>query len=143
MAIGWLRNRYYHDLDMLVALISNLAVGEYSQRTPNGLSRDLSIDEDALVKVLDNYKSLFRKAKNPKPGGKQAPYSLHLRYALQYVEGEDPSVKKPPLPTEHVTALLEFVAEMARQERSWSMQTVAALIAAAASFIVASIALLT
>ena len=136
-----LKNRYYHDLDTLVALISHLAVGRASQRTPGGLCRDLSIDETTIVRVLDEYKALFRKAEKPKPGAKQAPYSLQLRYALQYVENEDLSVLKPPLPTEHVTTLLTFVADMAKQERSWSMQTAVALIAALASFVVAVIAL--
>ena len=136
-----MKNRYYHDLDTLVALISHLAVGRASQRTPNGLSRDLSIDEATIIRVLDDYKALFRKASKPKPGAEQEPYSLQLRYALQYVEHDDLSVLKPPLPTEHVTALLTFVADMAKQERSWSMQTVVALIAALASFVVAFIAL--
>ena len=136
-----LKNRYYHDLDTLVALISHLAVGKTSQRTPSGLARDLSIDESTIVRVLDEYKALFRKAGRPKPGASQAPYSLQLRYALQYVENEDLSVLKPALPTEHVTTLLTFVADMAKQERSWSMQTVVALIAALASFVVALIAL--
>jgi hypothetical protein len=136
-----LKNRYYHDLDTLVALVSHLAVGRASQRTPHGLARDLSIDEATIVRVLDGYKALFRKASAPKPGATQEPYSLQLRYALQYVEQEDWTVVKPPLPTEHVTALLTFVADMAKQERSWSMQTIVALIAALASFVVALIAL--
>ena len=62
MARFRLNNRYYHDLDTLVALISHLAVGKTSQRTPHGLSLDLSIEESVIVRVLDDYKSLFRKA---------------------------------------------------------------------------------
>lgn len=136
-----LPKRYSKDLDTLVALISHLALGKASQRTPKGLSADLSIDQAKIERVLGEYKSLFRKASQPKLDQKDIPYSLQLRYALQYVENEDATVQKPPIATEHVTALISFVTGMAKDERSWSIQVIVALVAALASFVVALIAL--
>ena len=137
-----LKGEYSRDITILLALISHMSVGKKSQRTPEGLAKDLSIPESEIKAVLLKYKSLFREASKPKEGGHQKPFSLHLRYALQYEVGEDEKSIKPPLPAEHVTTLIDLVREIAHSERNWNIQLIVSLLAAGVAVIAAIIATL-
>lgn len=133
--------RYSKDLDILTAVIAQLAVGKFSQRTPNGLSRDTSISESEIERVLVEYKSLFRVASKPKKNTTECPYSLHLRYALQYETDDDDIEKiKPPLEKDQISSLIEFVSKRASEESSRNLQT-ATLIISAITLMVSCIAL--
>lgn len=135
-----LKTEYSKDIAILLALISHMSVGKNSQRTPEGLAKDLSIPEEEITAALKKYKSLFREASKPKEGGHQKPFSLHLRYALQYEIGEDEKNIKPPLPTEHVTTLINLVTGLAHSEKSWNIQLIVSLVAAGVAVVAALIA---
>lgn len=135
-----LKREYSKDVAILLALISHMSVGKKSQRTPRGLAKDLSIPEDEITSILRKYKSLFREASKPKKGGDQKPFSLHLRYALQYEVDEDESTVKPPLPSEHVTALIDLVTGFANAEKGWNIHLIVSLVAAGVAVIAALIA---
>lgn len=135
-----LKTEYSKDIAILLALISHMSVGKKSQRTPEGLANDLSIPEEEIIAALKKYKSLFREASKSKEGGHQKPFSLHLRYALQYEVGEDDKNVKPPLPKEHVTTLIDLVTGMAHSEKSWNIQLIVSLVAASVAVVAALIA---
>jgi hypothetical protein len=63
-----------------------------------------------------------------------------VRYALQYEKDEDLNSKKPPLSTEHVTALISFVTDMAKDEKLWNSQLIVTSIAASVAVVAAIIA---
>lgn len=135
--------KYSRDLDILIALIGVLAIGEYSQRTPSALAKDTSISQGDVERVLSIYKSLFRKASRPKRGKTETPYSLQLRRALQYeVNEEEDEKRKPPVETEYVASLINFVSQKANSEENRNIQFGVCLIASATSLVVAFIALI-
>lgn len=75
--------RYSVHLDVLMALITYLALTGWRSRSPRGLSRDLRFDEGAILSALDGFSGLFRKSKDlyPTDIGPQHAYTLHARYA--------------------------------------------------------------
>ena len=136
--------KYSEDLETLLALISSLSMTSFSMRTASNLSKDLSIDTDVLITVLDKYKSLFRRSRRQSDKGNYY-YGLQLRYALQFGEEEtDEGIKKvkPPLETDHVTALLNFVSNKAKSEKDRSSSLTVAWVAAIALIAVTFIELL-
>ena len=90
--------RYSDDLDMLLALITYLALTQWRSRSPNALATELCLPEDQVTSVLDGYPGLFRKNPelHPTSGGGQASYTLHARYARRRPREMDSAV--PPLP---------------------------------------------
>lgn len=134
--------KYSKDLDILIALIGVMAIGEFSQRTPSGLAKETSIAQPEIERVLDAYKSIFRKASKPKKGKIEIPYSLQLRRALQYETTEDEETRKPPIATEYVTSLINFVSQKANTEENRNLQFILAVVASVVSLVVAFIALL-
>ena len=131
---------YSNHLDNLLALITYLALARWRSRSPNGLSRDLGIDESAITATLDGFPGLFRKSQEvfTTAAGPQNSYTLHARYAQRRPRGFDP-VAKVPAGTKNLAALpdpessqdghgeelnadtlrtlLDFVIERARAER--------------------------
>lgn len=131
-----LKRKYSKDIATLIALISNLALGKYSRRSVEGLSKDTSIEEDEIKGILVHYKSLFRKS------SKSNKYSLHIRHALQYESDEDDNKIKPPLETEYITTLINFVSDKAKEEQNWNLQFLLAIGASIVSILIALLALL-
>jgi hypothetical protein len=135
------RLSYLSDLEILTALVTNLAMTEYWHRTPPNLAKSLSIDESEITRVLDSYKGLFRKSGNKsKPSGYPL-YTLQLRHARQWLKPEDDSddAKKPPLEPEYLVALLDFISRRADEETRRRYTVAAAWIAAGVA-VLASIA---
>jgi hypothetical protein len=162
-------DRYYTHLDILLALITYMALTRWRSRSPNGLARDLGLDEAKIVTALDSFPGLFRKSTelHSTTAGPQPSYTLHARYAQRRPKGVDqvrevlPGSKNlaalsDPEPTQDGTgeeldadtlrALLDFVSEQARAERESRQHTrsqgwlvVGIFVAASASVIAAVI----
>jgi hypothetical protein len=134
------RRRYDDHLDVLLALVTYMALCAWRSRSPNGLARDLGLDERSITSALENFPGLFRKSANlhDTNAGLQPSYTLHARYARrrsrqtdpvpEVLPGRDnPSSPSDPEPTQGgigeeldadtLRALLDFVTEQARTER--------------------------
>jgi hypothetical protein len=134
---------YSDHLETLIALLTHLAMTDWSMRSAPNLSKALSIEESEIEYVLENFKGLFRKSKTKK--SKANFYALQIRHARQWLneeESEDENTKKPPLESEHLTALLDFVIRKAEQEKNHSHGFITAWIAAGAALIVAILAII-
>lgn len=134
---------YSDSLDTLIALVTQMAMGKYTHRTPAGLSKDASIDEAEIRRTLEAFNGMFRKPSVPSSDGNPR-YGLHLRYAREQAAGRPQSEDggTEPLSTEDLTVLLNFVSERASQETNrkatlWTNWTaiIVAGIAAAASLV--------
>jgi len=124
---------YTRKLDILTALITQLAVNPHWSRTLGFLADDLSLPEREVQEALKEFSSLFRE--------NRGYYSLHARAALR---NED---EAPELRADILKVLLEYVlkradAEVSRAQfrdslkqtrRSAYIAAVLALIAALAS----------
>ncbi len=112
--------KYSDSIDYLTSSILYLATHEYYwARTPRGLARELSLDEERLQEVFNAFPSLFRKSLNPGDYG-QHFYSLQARYAQR--EGSDTAEPEKisyikPLETDKIQLLLDFVLKMTEHEK--------------------------
>jgi hypothetical protein len=136
------RTDYAKNYDILMALVTHLAVGKWSGRQPKGLAKDLSIDEASIRPVLKTFKGLFRESVALSKDHGEPSYSLHLRYARS--GGEQSDEARPALQTEDLFALLKFVSEKSAQQsqqaaalRASVFTSIISLIVAAASMVVA------
>lgn len=132
---------YSRNLDILTALITQLAVNPYWSRTLPALSADLSLPESQIKAALEDFSGLFRVAFLEGKGW----YSLHARAALRK---ED---EAPELRADILKALLEYVLKRADAEisqaqfndslkqtsRNATIAAVFALVAAVASIVAA------
>jgi len=136
--------RYSDHLEALIALVTHLAMTDWSMRTPPNLAKALSIEETEIQYVLDNFKGLFRRSQKTSKKTGVHFYTLQIRYARQWLEeqaGDDEGPQKPPLEVEYLTTLLEFVTHKAAEERSRSLGFITAWIAAGGSLLVAILAI--
>ncbi len=130
---------YGSHLETLTALVTHMAMTDWSLRTPPNLAKALSIDEPEIRIVLDAFKGLFRKSPNLSPKTGNPMYALQLRHARQWLddEADDEARSKPPLEAEYLVALLNFITDRANQEarRQYTLWTVfAALVASILAF---------
>lgn len=157
---------------MLLALITYFGLAGWRSRSPNGLARDLGLDEHLITAALNGFPGLFRKGSMYETAvGLQHSYTLHARYAQRRprseprgelqkgFDGREPSLSDPTgtqdgrgeeLNAETLRALLDFVSDQARAERESRYQrksqlwvVVGVAIAAAASVAAATIQALT
>jgi hypothetical protein len=125
------RPNYLSDLEILTALVTNLAMTDWWHRTPGKLARSLSIPEPDISRVLETYKGLFRKSPNVSKETKSPLYTLQLRYARQWMQRDtEDEGTKPPLDSEYLVALLDFISRRADEETRRSYTVTAAIIAA-------------
>ncbi|MDT5029252.1 MAG: hypothetical protein QOE61_5678 [Micromonosporaceae bacterium] len=132
--------RYNTHLEVLVALVSYLALTGWRSRTPNGLARDLGLDESRITDALVGFPGLFRRGTvAPTDAGPQHSYPVHARYArrrpraeatagaeAQGYDSRPPSLSDPTprqdgrgeeVEPDTLRMLLDFVAQEARSER--------------------------
>lgn len=104
--------KFSEDHDVLVALITHMAVGTEGYRTVSGLQKDLSIDAGTIQAALDSYKGLFRKS-SEKP-----LYALHLRFARQPKDDGDvlKGTLRQELTQEDLDSLWTYVGRQADRE---------------------------
>ena len=146
--------QYSDHLDTIVALITHLAMTKHKSRTPSKMARQLSLDQDKTLYVLNNFKGLFRRSCRKQDKRGEHYYTLQLRYARRWLEdaddddqGEDSQGE--PLESNYLSTLLDFVANRAEQEQESRRQkssnyamligawiaAIAAIIAAILSFV--------
>jgi hypothetical protein len=137
---------YTEHLDALVALVTNLAMTEWKSRTPTILAKELALDYDEVVYVLDRFKGLFRKSYGRKEyEDRQEPfYWLQLRWARRYVEEatEDDVALKEPLEADYLSTLLDFILTMVEQEQAAERQQMANRTALYSSWLAAVVVVL-
>lgn len=123
---------YSKHLETLMAVVTHLAVHKWSIRQPRGIANDLSIDEKDVTEVLNSFKGLFRRSSGVSKDHGDNFYSLHLRFARQ-VTDEDNKKERPPLESEYLIPLLEFISRKASEESQRGTMMTAALITASLS----------
>jgi hypothetical protein len=134
---------YAKHYEILMAVVTHLAVNKWCIRQPKGIAKDLSIDDvDSVRAVLKTFKGLFRESLGTSKDHGEHFYSLHLRYArdASAVSNEE----RPPLDPDILFSLLRFVSEKSTQQsqqtaalRVAGMTSIISLIVAAASMFVA------
>lgn len=136
--------KYSDHQETLIALVTHLAMTDWSKRSPTNLSKALTIDKDEITVVLESFKGLFRKAMKKHKETGEHYYSLQIRHARQWLEeseDEDENSKKPPLESEYLTKLLDFVITKAAEERSNKIASIGPWVTAVGSLIVAALAI--
>ncbi len=136
--------KYSEHQETLIALVTHLSMTDWSARTPTNLAKALSIESSEITKVLDEFKGLFRKSKKKSKKNDDHFYTLQIRHAMQWLdesedEGEDD--KKPPLETEILTKLLDFVISKSAEERANKISSIAPWVALFGTLIVAGLAI--
>ena len=124
---------YSDHLEVLVAAVTHLAMGKWAFRQAKTLAKDMSIDANEVAVVLDEFKGLFRKSVGASNDPFEQYYCLHLRYTRQY--NEDEKAERPPLDTQNLMTLLEFISRKANQEDQRSGAIRAALVTAGVSLV--------
>jgi hypothetical protein len=120
---------YAENYEILMAVVTHLAVGKWPSRQPKGIAKDLSIDVESIRPVLKAFKGLFRESQGLSKDHGEPFYSLHLRYART---GGDADEERPALEPTDLFSLLKFVSEKSTLQ---SQQTVALRLAALTSII--------
>ncbi|TVL55897.1 hypothetical protein [Shewanella algae] len=136
--------KYSDHQETLIALVTHLAMTDWSARTPTNLAKAISIEKSEIETVLVGFKGLFRQSKKKSKKTGDYFYSLQIRHARQWLNeanDEDEDDKKPPLETEYLTKLLDFVISKAAEERRNKIAVVGPWVTAFASLIVAGLAI--
>ena len=137
------RPQYSKNLETLIALVTHLAMTDWAARSPPNLAKALSIDQAEIENVLESFKGLFRKSKNPSKKTGAHFYALQLRHARQWLQDDDDEdAKRPPLEQEYLSTLLEFISHRAQEESARSLGFISAWAAAGATILVAIIAII-
>ncbi|MDY6978215.1 MAG: hypothetical protein SVW51_18775 [Pseudomonadota bacterium] len=137
--------KYSKHQETLIALVTHLALTDWSARTPTNLAKALSMEKSEILDVLESFKGLFRKAKKTSKKTGDHFYSLQIRHARQWLnelEEEDEDTKKPPLESEYLTKLIDFIILKAAEERKNKITAIGPWVTTAGSLIVASLAIM-
>ncbi|QQP88763.1 hypothetical protein IGS68_22540 [Skermanella sp. TT6] len=138
--------QYAQNVDYLLASIIYLGSHNYYwARSPKNMAEELSLDEDRLQKVFNNFPGIYRRSVRKARNG-QHYYALQARYAQK--EGGD--VNDPeevsyiePLDTNKLQLLITFVLQSAEQERTSRRAFTTNFISIAAAIIAATAAVTT
>jgi len=138
--------KYSKDLDELIALVSYLSMTKYKSMRPSRLAQGLSLDESNVLRILNEYKAIFRKSQVTSRSSDEHYYTLHLRYALRWVnedanQDNDDTVQEN-LPAEYLTTLLNFVVDRAALEETTKNTQIKNILTMIAS-VIAAIAAIT
>lgn len=139
------QNPSYSDhQETLIALVTHLALTDWSARTATNLAKALSIDKNEIETVLSSFKGLFRQSRKKSKKTDDYFYSLQIRHARQWLieaDDEDENDKKPPLEAEYITKLLDLIISKAAEERRNKIAVIGPWVTAFASLIVAGLAI--
>ncbi len=105
--------RYSKHLDVLIALVTYLALTSKKSRTAPGLASSLALEENDVRATFEAFPAIFRRSKNPSQDGEPF-FTLHARYALRDVDAEDGPL--PDVRPELLKVLLDFVSQRAAAE---------------------------
>lgn len=131
-----MKTNYAGHYEILMAVVTHLAVHKWAIRQPKGIAKDLSLDVEAVLTVLKSYKGLFRESSGSSRDHGEHFYSLHLRHYRQAVV-ENADQERPPLEPDYLFPLLKFVADKAAQQSQQTTAVKIASITSAISFMVA------
>lgn len=109
--------RYTDHLDVLLALVTYLALTSKRSRTPGNLARDLALPPDAVASSFENFPGLFRKSQNVSGEGEHF-YTLHARFALR---GTEEDVPGPAMGTDLLRSLLDFISQRSQDEAAGTL----------------------
>lgn len=139
------RVRYSDSLDLLLSSIVYLGThGYHWARSPRSMARELSLDEERLLRVLEGFPGIFRRGVRMSEFG-QHFYALQARYAQRTGgDTEDPEQVSyiAPLDKDRLQLLIGFVVQQADEERSSRRAFLTNGIAAGAAAISAATAVL-
>ena len=131
---------YSEHYEVLMAVITHLAVNKWALRQPQGIAKDLSIDKESIHRVLKDFKSLFRESSGKSKDHADPFYSLHLRHWRQ-ANSDNPDLERPPLEADYLFPLLRFVSEKSAQQSQQASALWLAGLTSLISLIVASLSL--
>jgi hypothetical protein len=128
---------YAKHYEVLMAVVTHLAVNKWPSRQPVGIAKDLSIDDvDHVRSVLRTFKGLFRESKGKSKDHGDPLYYLHLRFSRATPETSED--ERPPLDTQDLFALLKFVSDSAIAQSQQSSALTASTLSSVISLIVAA-----
>lgn len=136
--------KYSRHQETLIALVTHLAMTDWSARSPTNISKAISIGKDEITLVLERFRGLFRKGNRINKKTNEHYYSLQIRHARQWLEDSDSDneeTKKPPLEPEYLNKLLDFVITKAAEERGNRIAIFGPWLTAIASLVVAALAI--
>lgn len=116
---------YSENLDILVAVVTHIAVGEYIKRTASGIASEAQLEPAKVERVLNCFPGLFKKYKDPTRQTNEDRFTLHVLHAGQWLDGtrDDsepirlrPYGEKRRLDPQYLTVLLEFISHRAQDE---------------------------
>lgn len=131
-----MKTNYAGHYEVLMAVVTHLAVHKWALRQPKGIAKDVSLDVEAVRTVLKSYKGLFRESSSSSRDHGDPSYSLQLRHHRQSMR-EDGDQERPPLEPDYLFPLLKFVADKAAQESQQSTAIKVASLSSAISLLVA------
>jgi hypothetical protein len=128
---------------LLIALITYLALSGSRSRTSSGLAEDLGLPRDRVAATLDGYPAFFRRSRRLSERRNEVAYTLHARFAMRSDEStgaSDDSARSLPLSADVLKTLLssaqalrdETVRRWERHVTSWMAVLVAVVAACAA-----------
>ena len=132
--------RYSTHIDYLVASVLYLGIQDYWwARSPKEMARERSLDETKLQAVFEGFPGIFRRSTRLNADNGQHMYSLQARYAQK--DGKTPPDKQisyiPPLDTEKIRMLLDFILKSADDERVGRRNRAGNLVAVLAAIVAA------
>ena len=137
-------DKYSSHFETLVALVSYMALMEYTSRTPTNLAKYLSLGKDEVVFALENFKGIFRESIKPSHDTNEKFYCLQMRYATRKRDADDDEGDLVQMKAEHINTLLDFIAKMVEAEKAGERQNSSnwiTIVASSIAFIASLIAL--
>lgn len=126
--------------ETLTAVVTHLAVNKWALRQPQGIANDLSIDVADVKVVLKEFKGMFRESVKKSKDHSDHFYSLHLRHSRQAIDEKE--VERPPLDSEYLIPLLEFISKKSIQEAQHKTAITVALTGASLTLVASAVSLL-
>lgn len=129
--------KYSAHIDYLVASVMYLGTQEYWwARTPREMASELSLDEEELLLVFEAFPGIFRKSHRVDESSRQHMYSLQARYAKKgRSDASEAEVYIPPLETEKIELILNFILQSAQQETTRKHTVIVNLVAVVAAVV--------
>ncbi len=133
---------YSNDLALLTVLVTHLGSCKLKSKSVPKISGDLSLGKEEVRRVLTEYPELFIIAGDSEKYAGEKTYTLHLRYALRWVDknSDEEDVRKP-IEAEHLSSLLTFIDNRVAQENSGARQKIANVISVVSAIVAAISAL--
>ena len=140
--------KYANNIDLLVTCIIYLGtIKKRWGRSPRGLADELGLEEKDLQRLFDQFPNLFRQTDHLSKENGQLCYVLQARHAQRDDDyrtrdvGDDKSLA--PLDKDKLELLINFVTQMAEQERSGRRAMWTTSVAASAAVVSAAAAVAT